>query len=80
MSQPLEDFISGWRSPPSQPSEPTTSPPAIKNFLPIMFDSEAAPEAGAAFDGQTQLATDCLGNDVGRLVETAGAAKVNHDS
>lgn len=44
-----------------------------------MFNPKAAPESGAAFDRQAQFAAQRVGNVFGRLLESAGAAIVNHD-
>ena len=78
-TQEFDDLCGGRSSTAAQSTEPAVRFPAAEEDLPVALDAKAAPEAGTAFDGQSQLAAQGVGDLLGRLLESAGAAIVNHD-
>ena len=78
-SQQFDDLCGGRSSAAAQAAQPAVCFPTAEEDLPGLLDAEAAPEAGAAFDGEAQFAAQCVGDLLGRLGEAAGAAIVNHD-
>ena len=75
----FDDLCCGRSSAAAQAAQPAVCFPTAEEDLPGLLDAEAAPEAGAAFDGEAQFAAECVGNLLGRLGEAAGAAIVDHD-
>ena len=78
-TQEFDDLCCGRSSTAAKSTEPAVRSPAAEEDLPGLLDAEAAPEAWTAFDREAQLAAQGFGDLLGRLVEAAGAAIVNHD-
>lgn len=75
----FDDFRSSWRPAATEPTQPAASLPAVEDLAPVMLDAEATPKAGAAFDGQPQVAAHRCGDLLCRFFETACSAKMNDD-
>ena len=78
-TQKFDDLCGGRSSAAAQAAQPAVCFPTAEEDLSGLLDAEAAPEAGAAFDGEAQFAAQCVGDLLGRLGEAAGAAIVDHD-
>ncbi len=75
----IDDLCRSWSPAATQATQPAVCLPATEEDVPVLLDAKAAPETGAAFDGEAQLAAQRVGDLFGRLLEAAGAAIVNHD-